>query len=35
MIPSGANKDVFLLAPIVAFSLALIGWAVTPLVAGA
>jgi NADH-quinone oxidoreductase subunit H len=30
VLPSGANKVVFLLAPIVTFSLALIGWAVIP-----
>jgi len=30
VLPSGANKVVFLLAPVVTFSLALIGWAVIP-----
>ncbi|MEE4351128.1 MAG: NADH-quinone oxidoreductase subunit NuoH [Pacificimonas sp.] len=30
IIPSGANKGVFLLAPMITFSLALIGWAVIP-----
>jgi NADH-quinone oxidoreductase subunit H len=30
VIPSGANKVVFLLAPMVTFTLALIGWAVIP-----
>ena len=30
VIPSGANKVVFLLAPMITFSLALIGWAVIP-----
>src|SRR3954452_9705595 len=31
IIPTGANKDVFLLAPMVTFILALLGWAVIPL----
>ncbi len=30
VIPAGANKGVFLLAPLVSFSLALAGWAVVP-----
>ena len=30
VVPSGANKIVFLLAPLVTFTLALIGWAVIP-----
>jgi NADH-quinone oxidoreductase subunit H len=30
VLPSGANKVVFLLAPLVTFTLALIGWAVIP-----
>jgi NADH-quinone oxidoreductase subunit H len=30
VIPSGANKVVFLIAPMITFSLALIGWAVIP-----
>jgi NADH-quinone oxidoreductase subunit H len=30
VLPSGANKVVFLLAPIITFTLALIGWAVIP-----
>ncbi len=30
VVPSGANKVVFLLAPMVTFSLAMIGWAVIP-----
>ena len=30
VIPSGANKVVFLLAPMITFTLALIGWAVIP-----
>jgi NADH-quinone oxidoreductase subunit H len=34
VIPSGANKVVFILAPMVTFSLALIGWAVIPFGAG-
>jgi len=35
IIPAGANKGVFLLAPMITFSLALIGWAVIPFDAGA
>lgn len=35
IIPSGANKGVFLLAPMITFTLALIGWAVIPFDAGA
>ncbi len=30
IIPAGADKVVFLLAPVIAFSLALVGWAVIP-----
>jgi NADH-quinone oxidoreductase subunit H len=30
VIPSGANKVVFVLAPVITFSLALVGWAVIP-----
>lgn len=30
IIPAGANKGVFLLAPVITFSLGLIGWAVVP-----
>jgi NADH-quinone oxidoreductase subunit H len=30
VVPSGANKVVFLLAPVITFTLALIGWAVIP-----
>ncbi len=30
IIPSGANKGVFLLAPVITFSLGMIGWAVVP-----
>ncbi|MEM8826856.1 MAG: NADH-quinone oxidoreductase subunit H, partial [Pseudomonadota bacterium] len=30
IIPSGANKGVFLLAPVIMFTVALIGWAVIP-----
>lgn len=30
IIPAGANKVVFLLAPVIAFTLALVGWAVIP-----
>ena len=30
MVPTGANKVVFLMAPMVTFILALIGWAVIP-----
>lgn len=35
IIPSGANKGVFLLAPMITFTLALIGWAVIPFDEGA
>ncbi|HEX6141266.1 MAG TPA: NADH-quinone oxidoreductase subunit H, partial [Geminicoccaceae bacterium] len=35
VIPSGANKVVFILAPMVTFVLALIGWAVIPFDEGA
>src|ERR1700704_334110 len=31
IIPAGANKGVFLLAPLVAFTLAMAGWAVVPI----
>lgn len=34
VIPSGADKIVFLLAPLVTFALALVGWAVIPLAPG-
>jgi NADH-quinone oxidoreductase subunit H len=34
IIPSGANKGIFLLAPMITFTLALIGWAVIPFDAG-
>ena len=34
IIPSGANKGIFLLAPMLSFTLALIGWAVIPFWAG-
>ncbi|MSO92176.1 MAG: NADH-quinone oxidoreductase subunit NuoH [Rhodospirillales bacterium] len=34
IIPSGANRGVFMLAPCVTFSLALVAWAVIPLDAG-
>jgi NADH-quinone oxidoreductase subunit H len=34
VIPSGANKVVFIMAPMVTFTLALIGWAVIPFGAG-
>jgi NADH-quinone oxidoreductase subunit H len=34
VVPSGADKFVFLLAPIVTFALALVGWAVIPLAPG-
>jgi NADH-quinone oxidoreductase subunit H len=34
IIPSGANKGVFLLAPVVTFTLALVAWAVIPWDAG-
>lgn len=30
IIPSGANKGVFLLAPVITFSLGMVGWAVVP-----
>ena len=35
IIPSGANKGIFLLAPAITFTLALIAWAVIPFDAGA
>ena len=31
ILPTGANKVVFILAPIITFTLAMIGWAVIPL----
>jgi NADH-quinone oxidoreductase subunit H len=34
VIPAGANKGVFLLAPLIAFSLALAAWAVVPIAPG-
>jgi NADH-quinone oxidoreductase subunit H len=34
IIPSGANKGIFLIAPMITFTLALIGWAVIPFDAG-
>jgi NADH-quinone oxidoreductase subunit H len=34
VIPSGADKVVFLLAPLVTFALAVVGWAVVPLAPG-
>lgn len=34
VVPAGANKGVFFLAPIITFTLALIGWAVIPFDAG-
>ncbi len=34
VIPAGANKGVFLLAPVIAFTLALAAWAVVPLAPG-
>src|SRR5437016_12130776 len=34
IIPAGANKGVFLLAPLIAFSLALAAWAVVPIAPG-
>jgi NADH-quinone oxidoreductase subunit H len=34
IIPSGANKGIFLLAPMISFTLALVGWAVIPFWAG-
>jgi len=35
IIPAGANKGIFLIAPMITFTLALIGWAVIPWDAGA
>jgi len=35
VIPAGANKGVYLIAPMITFTLALIGWAVVPFDAGA
>src|ERR1700675_2733296 len=34
VIPSGADKLVFLMAPVVTFALAIVGWAVVPLAPG-
>lgn len=34
IIPSGANRVIFLIAPMITFSLALVGWAVIPFDAG-
>ena len=34
VIPAGANKTVFLLAPIITLTLALVGWAVIPVAPG-
>src|SRR3546814_19909321 len=34
IIPSGANRAIFLIAPIITFSLALVAWAVIPFDAG-
>ena len=34
IVPSGANKGIFLLAPMISFTLALVGWAVIPFWAG-
>src|SRR5437868_12488485 len=34
VVPAGADKFVFLLAPIVTFALAVVGWAVMPLAPG-
>lgn len=34
IVPSGANRGIFLIAPMITFSLALIGWAVIPFDAG-
>ena len=34
IVPAGANKTVFLLAPIITLSLALVGWAVVPVAPG-
>ena len=34
ILPAGANKGVFLLAPLVAFTLALASWAVVPVAPG-
>src|SRR3546814_7459288 len=34
IIPSGANRVIFLVAPMITFSLALVGWAVIPFDAG-
>src|SRR3954469_3629088 len=34
VIPAGADKAVFILAPVVTFALALVGWAVIPLAPG-
>jgi NADH-quinone oxidoreductase subunit H len=34
IVPSGANRAIFLIAPMITFSLALVGWAVIPFDAG-
>ena len=34
IVPSGANRGIFLLAPVITFTLALVGWAVIPISAG-
>jgi NADH-quinone oxidoreductase subunit H len=34
VIPAGANKTVFILAPMITFALALVGWAVVPIAPG-
>ena len=34
IIPTGANKGIFLMAPMISFTLALVGWAVIPFWAG-
>src|ERR1700753_3116614 len=34
VIPAGANKTVFILAPLITFTLAFVGWAVVPLAPG-
>ena len=34
IIPAGANKTVFLLAPVITLTLALVGWAVIPVAPG-
>ena len=34
ILPTGANKVVFILAPVITFTLAMIGWAVIPFAKG-